>query len=117
MGSTQQPDDPDTSTVRETVLEPIRGFLEPIVDALEPVFVLLEPIRNSILLQIATVGVVLFALGPILDGTTLGPVLNEGGAGGDGELMAIWAATVTVWGVGLILVGLGLYGFIWWRRR
>ena len=103
MSSMQRRDDSDATSradeaiarVRETVLEPILDALEPVFDALEPV---IEPVANSVLLKLATMGVVLFALGAIL---------NEG----------VWAAILGVWGGGLILVGLSLYGFIWWRRN
>ncbi|WP_247004252.1 hypothetical protein [Halosolutus gelatinilyticus] len=59
---------------------------------------LLEPLYESLLLKIAVVGVFLIAVGAIL---------SEG----------VWAAIVAVWGIGLLLTGLGFYGFIWWRRN
>ncbi|ELY92197.1 hypothetical protein [Natrialba taiwanensis] len=55
-------------------------------------------LRNSILLKLALLGGLLIALGALI---------NEG----------VWAAVITVWGAGLVLAGLGFYGFIWWRRR
>ncbi|SEW31227.1 hypothetical protein [Natrinema salifodinae] len=55
-------------------------------------------LRESVLLKLAAVGLLQI---------TLGAIINEG----------IWAAIVAVWGAGLVLVGLGLYGFIWWRRN
>ncbi|WP_222912953.1 hypothetical protein [Natrinema sp. SYSU A 869] len=88
MGSTQRASDPETtSQFRETVL---------------------DPIIDSLLLKIAAAGAVIVALGTILNGASIG---------GEGELMGIWSAIFAVWGSGLILVGLGLYSFIWWRRR
>ena len=88
MGSTQRTTDTETtSQFRETIL---------------------EPIIDSLLLKIAAAGAVIVALGVILDGVTFG---------GEGELTGIWAAIFAVWGFGLILVGLSLYGFIWWRRH
>ncbi|WP_121743357.1 hypothetical protein [Natronorubrum halophilum] len=67
----------------------------------------LEPLFGSILLKIAAAGVVFIVLGAFLNG----------GGTGDGELMGIWSAIFAVWGAGLVLVGLGLYTFVWWRRR
>lgn len=58
----------------------------------------LETIRDSVLLRLATAGAALVALGAIL---------QEG----------VWAAILAVWGTGLLIVGLSLYGFIWWRRN
>ncbi|NUB93596.1 hypothetical protein HT576_21680 [Haloterrigena sp. SYSU A121-1] len=88
MGSTQRASDPETtSRFRETVF---------------------DSIFDSVLLRLAAAGVVFVALGAVLNGVTLG---------GEGELMGLWAAIFAVWGSGLILVGLGLYSFVWWRRR
>ncbi|ADB63241.1 hypothetical protein Htur_4430 (plasmid) [Haloterrigena turkmenica DSM 5511] len=88
MGSTQRANDPETtSQSRDSIL---------------------EPLFDSLLLKIAAAGAALVALGAILNGVTLG---------GEGELMGLWAAIFAVWGSGLILVGLGLYSFVWWRRR
>lgn len=88
MGSTQRATEPETtSRFRATVL---------------------DPLIDSLLLKIAAAGIVFVALGVILNGITFG---------GEGELMGIWSAIFAVWGAGLILVGMGFYGFIWWRRR
>ncbi|SER40326.1 hypothetical protein [Natrinema salaciae] len=103
MGSTQRTDDPDTmsrvrntiSRARETGVEPVLDVLEPVFDALEPVY---GPILDSVLLKLATAGTALIALGAIL---------NEG----------VWAAIIAVWGAGLLLAGLVLYGLVWWRRN
>ncbi|ELZ15400.1 hypothetical protein C477_16985 [Haloterrigena salina JCM 13891] len=89
MGSTQRANDPETtSRVRETVF---------------------DSIFDSVLLRLTAAGAVFVALGAVLNGITWGS--------GDGQLMGIWAAIFAVWGSGLILVGLGLYSIIWWRRR
>lgn len=88
MGSTQRANDPETtSRSRDSVL---------------------EPLFNSVLLRLAAAGAVFVALGAVMNGITMG---------GEGELMGLWSAIFAVWGSGLILVGLGLYGFVWWRRR
>ncbi len=62
----------------------------------------IDPISDSVLLKLATAGMLLFVSGWFLD---VG--FNEG----------VWAAMFGAWGVGLMLVGLSCYGFIWWRRH
>lgn len=62
----------------------------------------IDAISGSVLLKIAMAGVLLFVSGWLLD---VG--INEG----------VLAAIFAVWGVGLMLVGLSGYGFIWWRRQ
>ncbi|RRJ30095.1 hypothetical protein [Halocatena pleomorpha] len=56
---------------------------------------------DSVLLNVATGGVLLFVTGWLLD---VG--FNEG----------VWAAIFAAWGIGLMLAGVGSYGAIWWRR-
>jgi hypothetical protein len=68
----------------------------------------LDAIRESVLLKIAIGGVVLALIGTLLDSGTLVPT---------GGLWSIWAALLAVWGAGLFLVGVGAYGFLWWRRN
>lgn len=95
MGSTQRSNDPDTmsrvrkvgSQIRETVVDPVYNVLEPI----------LEPLFDSVLLRMAAMGIVLFTLGAI-------------------RSVGVWAAILAVWGAGLMLVGFGLYGLLWWKR-
>lgn len=84
MGSTQQASGPENADGAETTSRTGGGVL--------------ESLRNSVLLKIATMGIVLLALGAIL---------SEG----------VWAAIFAVWGIGLMLVGFGFYGLIWWRRN
>lgn len=77
MSSTQNARDTQLSRLRAAVIDPIRG---------------------SILLQLATAGVLLIVLGAIM---------NNG----------VWAAIFPIWGAGLGIVGLSCYGFIWWQRQ
>ncbi|AHG01658.1 hypothetical protein HALLA_04460 (plasmid) [Halostagnicola larsenii XH-48] len=96
MGSTQRSSDPDEmsrvqevgSTIRETVVEPVYNVLEPV----------LEPLAGSVLLKLAAMGMLLFALGAL-------------------RSVGVWAAILAVWGFGLMLVGFGCYGLIWLQRN
>lgn len=64
-------------------------------------------VRDSVLLKIAIGGALFVLTGAFFDSGVLVPT---------GGLWSIWAAVFAVWGAGLILAGLGGYGFLWWRR-
>lgn len=85
----------------------------------------LSQVRDSVLLLLATVGVVEIILAGIiqllLDNDIIG---RDAGLSGiladlfsDGNTWGLWAAVFTIWGMGLILVGVVGYTFVWWRRR
>lgn len=74
-----------------------------------PVAATIEAIRDSALLKLAVTGVSLIAFAVVLQALVVNPA--------DPGLVGVWTALIPVWGVGLVLVGVGGYLFVWWRQN
>jgi len=82
-------------------------------------------VRSSTMLLLAAFGlaeiVVAFIIEQLLQNDIIGRDAGLSGMMadffGDGDLWGLWAAVFTVWGAGLVLVGVVGYTLVWWRRR
>ena len=100
MSSLRESGTADEPAASDDLLDPVREAVEPVRRVvLEPLWEhVLDPIRRSASLGLATLGLVFFVLGA---------AVNEG----------VWAAVLAIWGGGLLLIGLSIYGLIWLKRR
>lgn len=97
MGATQSDAETDVNTgtdPNDSVYEPPQGVV--------------DRVRESVLLKMALGGVLFIIMGALFN---TGLIVPAGG------LWSIWGAIFATWGVGLILVGLGAYGFLSFKRR
>ncbi|WP_424005180.1 hypothetical protein ACOZ4I_17685 (plasmid) [Haloarcula salina] len=67
-----------------------------------------DRLRESVLLKLAVGGVCLIAAATLLQVFVVDPS-NPG-------LVGVWTALLPIWGVGLIVAGLGAYLFVMWRQ-
>lgn len=71
---------------------------------------LVDALRGSALNLLVVFGAVEFAIAAALEAAMRAGVLERG-------LLAVWVTVLTIWGVGLMLVGVAGRLFIWWKRR
>lgn len=68
--------------------------------------------KESILLKLAVFGVLEIVLAYLIElAIQFEPIAI------DRSYYGVWVAILTLWGLGLVVVGSALWLFVWWRRR
>ncbi|WP_123539106.1 hypothetical protein [Halosimplex salinum] len=70
----------------------------------------LSELRDSVMVKLATMGVVLVVLAIAIEAAIQSGLLVRGES-------AVWATIFLLWGTGLVVAGTVGRTFIWWRRR